>query len=739
MRNKAAEIKQYIRTGLFWSSLSCLSISASVHAQPANTTIEEVVVTAQKRETSLQETPISITAFSASQLEDQLVTKVSDITRSVPNVKFNHGRDTSSEATVHIRGVGQSDEQGAPGVGIYVDDVFLARPNGSLFDLNNVERIEVLRGPQGTLFGRNTIGGAIHVITRKPSSDFDYQAELGVGSFGGVHARGSVNVPVSDRLYSRISLLTSNHDGWVRDVNQQAFSRDDLNAQDSQAVRLQLRYRPSDSLTVDFSYDNTRGQSTTPAIHLMDVLPNTNGILGLINGAPELSAPGPFESFVVGDPREINLNQDTLDDLDVSGGSFVFDWTLANGVGFKSITAYREFDNRISIDLDGTPLRVFDQRSFLEQEQSTQEFQLTGDTERLDWVVGVFYFDEKNIFDTNVGIFLGDTPSLEFSFDRTVTQDTTSYAVYGNATYRIADALSATAGIRYTDEKLDFDIVRTPLVSQVTFSGSPSTDFTSATPKLGIEYRWNEDMFGYGSVSQGFKAGGFNTRASTDGALEDFDPEEATSYEVGFKSNWLNDRLLFNSSVYYVDYQNIQLQTFFVAGTGDLVSSVNNAGEAVVQGVEMELTYLPVRGLEINASVGLTDAEFKEYEDAELGDLSFRKFQDTPEEQYFFAAQYSWPLNGGGGLLLGADYSYQSEVFHDPANNEEIAEDGYGLFNARLKWTNAAGNMDITAFVKNITDEEYLVSGVDFSELDYFLGYFGPPRTWGLSISVRGD
>jgi iron complex outermembrane recepter protein len=701
--------------------------------------LEEVVVTATRRAENLQDVPIAITAITSDALEARGIDNIAEASALVPNLNLTHGRDASSQATIHIRGVGQSDEHGDPGVGIYVDGVFLARSYGALFDLYDLERVEVLRGPQGTLFGRNSIGGAISLVTKAPGNDREFSTQIGYESFDGFSFRGSASLPiVEDVLAARVSVAASNSEGFTRN----ALNGERLNDQGMLGGRLAVRYTPSANVEINAAVEMINDDANAPASFISSVRPGAG--LDFVEDFI-----GPVSDYVIGGPagvsvgdgeRSIVLDASNDSALKVWGTHLSAEWDLGD-FSLKSISAYREVENTIRSDLDGSPLVILDQRSEdMTQSQFSQEFQALGEAfgGRGHWLLGAYYFDEEQTLPIIVRLLPDLAADLDFT--RTVNQTAESTAIFGSLTFDVTDQLSVTAGGRYTDETKTFNALRRTIVGGVVTFNEPgiSASFNDFSPRVTVDYKFSDDLMVYATYSKGFKSGGFNTRASSSGQTQFFRPEEVVNYEAGFKSRFVDDRVQLNVSLFHMDYADIQQQAFFVNSSGDLVSSVTNAAEATVQGAEMELEIQAVEGLTFNGVLGYTDASFDKFVDANLGDISDLEFQNTPELTANIGAQYEFGVGANWGMRLNADYSYQSKVYYDQFNAEEIAQGSYGLLNASASLSSEDEAIEISLFARNIADEVYRVSGVNLlDDFGYGLNYYGEPRVVGVRLKLR--
>ncbi|TAK53857.1 MAG: TonB-dependent receptor [Gammaproteobacteria bacterium] len=734
----------------------------------ASAALEEVIVTARKREESLQETPISLSVFNAAALQARSLTSLADIAAHTPNLEFTTSAPAGGSAgQAFIRGIGQLDFliTTDPGVGLYVDGVYLARTSGAILDLVDIERIEVLRGPQGTLYGKNTIGGAINIVTTRPADARQGRLDLTLGSYDRIDVRAVADLPlVAQTLSARLAVSSRNRDGYAHRV---AFGSGvrvaDLGNEDSLAWRGQLRWTPGARLEVLFAVDGTTEDRNMSARSVVAINEQAQ-LLGLLNAFD-----GPYDRrYLSGNPLVSFATGSNAIDLDVWGASVTATWA-ADGTTIRSITAYRELDSSFGNDPDGSPVVIIDESDVTSQQQFSQELQLTGTAfdSRLDWVVGLYYFQESADADLSVlvapGVFNGleslpgpvfclppPMPCLggagnsfnsffDFGLRDLLGVDTDSYAAFGQGTYAITDQLSLTGGLRYTYEQKDYTIEMFHPLSGASVVPPSEVDesWDAFSPRLGVEYRWSAGLMTYLSAAHGFKSGGFNGRPTGTQGVQAYDPEFLWSYEAGFKSQWAGDRVRLNAAVFYNDYQDMQLTVVGSTPQGTPDVRVENAGQAEVSGAELELDFSPLPGLLLSLGVGYLDARFTETTPgAEVSTDS--EFLEAPEWSVAAGAEYTWSLPAGNRLTMRADYTYKSKVYHDATNSDVIAQPGFGLARARVTWETAGGRWQLAIFGTNLTDERYTLSGVDsLGSLGFADAQFGPPREWGLQASYR--
>ncbi len=763
-------------------------VLASVGGPALAQQLDEVIVTAQRREQSLQEIPVSVTAFTQQAVDDRLMIGVADLARFTPNLEINNGRADGggSNAAIFIRGVGQFDFifPTDPGVGVYLDGVYMGRTLGGMMDLADLQRVEVLRGPQGTLFGKNTIAGAINLVTARPTGKFEGVAKVTGGEFNRIDGELSVDFPVvQDRLNGKLSLVSRTRDG----IGNSLLDGRDFDNIDRQAARAVFDWMPDDSVSVLVTADySTWSQNGSMAL-LTGVYPSGNGFRELFNAvaAPFLAAQMGLPAGTVFDGRFIstdatrtNATGPVLDDGDVSGASATVDWKISDKNRVKSITSWRQMALHFGSDLDNTPFSFAETNQRQHQNQLAQEFQLAGLAidDRLDWLAGVYYFrergDDHNIVYFGHGMLdalaafpgpvipLGPYPCpqpdgsplpclggagnpanfiLETDLDPATHIKTESYSIFGHAIYKITDRLSLNTGARFTYEDKKWFIVEVRPVTgrYVVPPTNLQENWSAFTPKLGLDYRPGDDAMIYGQVSRGFKSGGWNPRMFDASHLKAYDPENLTSYEVGFKSEWLERRLTLNGALFFYDYKDLQLSSFQPGSNPtDVILTVENAGEVEIRGFELELAARPVTGFDIQVGVGYQTNEYTKLEPSvpwSKGNV----LPDAPEWTVNAGLQYAWPLGAAGSLIPRLDGSYKSKTYKDPQNEEDIAQDGLILLNAQLAYQTADERWRITAFVTNVTDEEYITRGLHFSDFGFTEVSPGRPREWGLSASYR--
>lgn len=694
----------------------------------------EIIVTARRIGERLQETPVAVTAVTVADLEQKSVINIQEVTRLAPGLNFKGGGGSQTQGYISIRGIGQpNDNPGMePGVGIYIDDVYIPRSQVGVFDLNDVQQIEVLRGPQGTLYGKNTVGGAVKVTTGKPGPDLGGTLTIGYGNFNERRLAFAINVPVSDRLFVRGSGTIRKRNGYYDNP----FDGRKLSDINSMSGRLHVLYRPSSDLEVLLSAETYHDRSIDLANRLIAIAPT--GAFAAIEAfagplAPYVYVPGSDPRRGGGSDIRFDPDMRFTPRVDWFGTSMQLTWTR-DEMTVKSITAYRDLHSVRVLDVDGTPLRVLNIGDETKQRQFSQELQLSGSLwdGRVQYLGGLFYFDESLTHD-----FRQTIAALGVRSDRLNELGTKSGAAYLNVTFKATDALSMTLGGRYTSEKrpLNTTLRSLPTLAVVTPRFGDSKKFSDFSPKIEIDYKLSPDAFFYVSASKGFKSGGFNNQASDASQLVAYDAETAWSYELGAKLQMFDRRVTLNTALFYMDYKDLQLNVNRTVNNV-VLTTVSNAGRAKIGGVEVEGSVLLTDNFNIFGNFSYTDGHYDEFNDAILGDLSASKLL-LNKYKYLIGAQYTFDLGDEMKLRVGGDYSWRSSVFTDAVNLPVLKQPSFGLLNARASLVLKKG-VELSVFGRNITNEQPLQSGAQALEsLGLAWGGFYPGRTYGVEASLR--
>ncbi len=754
-------------------SLLCLvplggAWSAYAQGDEGGRQIEEIVVTAQKREESLQSLPLAVSAFTGQMLDAKGITNATDLARSTPSMLLIPQNSGNTAFAVQMRGVSQADTvitADSP-VGIYIDGVVVSKISGTLLDFIEPERIEVLRGPQGTLYGRNSTGGAVNIISKKPAEEFGLKAQAGFGNYSEQRYKlsvdtGAVSTGAGD-LSARISLYSLTQDGFGEDTT----TGNDLDSRDRQAGVFALRWSPTESVTVDYAYDRSKVKEAPPIAQLHA---DASGFLGdFVTNEREdklaLSYSLPSET-----PAPFGIGRSKTD-VDSFGHALTVDWQ-AGCVGpicnlaLKSITGYREVNDNEPTDFDGTPVRWADFDIYQNLETFQQEFQLTGsmDDERVNFVSGIFYYNEK-ARTVLPGVFgfgtVRNTPSFK--------TDNDAFAVYGQFDWRphIADdRVTFTAGARYNQETKRLKDATT-VVDQPYGAGNGlvlayvdhvSEDFDNVSPTFTVAYALTEDVNTYLRWSKGYKSGGFNGRGSTNEQLRTpFEDEDLSATELGLKSFLFDRRLQFNVAAYLSDYQNLQVAKTQAASNGVGFATVNeNIGKIKIAGIEIDAIAAVTDALTIDMSYSYTHVDVDEFilcvpnSPSTCVDQNVRNEKVvglTPEHMVSLGAEYVLGQIGSGKLSVRVDAYYQSDMLgggntlrvHPEKADSGYVED-YTLIDARLLLggINAGqGTLDVSVWGKNLADEDSIRWANNLTEtgLQIAAARYLDPRTYGIDF-----
>jgi iron complex outermembrane receptor protein len=728
------------------SSVSLQAVPAM--AQNAPTQLEEIVVTAQRREQNLQQVPIAISAMTAEMLAQSGLRDPRDLQGFVPNLQFQSGT-AATTSIIFLRGVGIGDFNAntTGAVGVYVDDVFQGATSGKLFNVFDGDGIEVLRGPQGTLYGRNTTGGAIRFSSRKPTDEFAANMSMLYGRYDEFRLEGGIGGPiVEDKVNVRIAGLYNQRDGWLRN----RATGNDLNDLDLWAARAIVDFTPMDTLLLRLTVHGGANRGGARQFQ-------HRGQGVDFFGDPAFDANGvPLDGLGYAD-TDGNANAGDYDvegqeDVDVFGAS-LFGRLDLDGVTLTSITAYEEVDRSTLEDTDASPNDVLTAVYIDEPRQWSQELRIQStDGERLDWILGAFYFHDDLDTDSSYDLLRAlrvptdDNPTgfdpansiglLRYPF----TQTTESVAVFGQTDFRLGETLTLTTGLRYTADSIDFEYQS--FFDELGFivpvlDIDDSEDFSNLSGRLALSYQASDDMLLYASVSSGYNSGGFPGAASTDPLqLKPFDSEDLYAYEAGIKSEFMDRRLRFNAAAFYYDYQDLQVFIYDVS-TGIPIQRKLNAGSGEIYGLEADLTFRPTSGLDLFLSMSVLDSEYKDFADGLGNDFSGNKLVNAPEFSATAGLSYTHPLGDAGSLRALLDGSYQSRVYFTPANDPLYGESDVTMLNARLAWARSDGRIEVALWGKNLTDERwvnFIAPVITMDQLNY-----NDPQTYGIELSYRTD
>jgi iron complex outermembrane recepter protein len=709
--------------------------------------IADIVVTARRRSENLRDVPVAVTAFSAASLDARAVSNVAGLANFAPNVELNSGNPNGGSTALQafIRGVGQSDYlfPNDPGVGLYVDGVYISRTVGGLLDLADVEQIEILRGPQGVLYGKNTIGGAINVSTRLPDGETRGAIEAITGRFNRSDVKGYVTFPISDTLSGKVSGAYIHRNGYGRQV----LTGRQLGDDNRFITNAALRWQPSAGLDFilrgDFTRTDQGGQAgTLGRLYAFDVplealykgvlVPILNGQLGLPAGSQldgRYISANRFDSFGTAP---------TFDKSRIWGVSLTSNIDLNDTVALKSITAFRHLKAEIARDTDHTPYTLVSTNTRDKQRQFSQEFQLAGATadKRLNWLLGLYYLKEHAEDFNTVGILSGTLPVFGFELDLTPqnTIDVTSTAAFAHASFALTDKLSVSGGLRWSRDQKTYDQLHFRTVTRaIVVDRTLERAWSAVTYKGSIDYKPTDDALLYASVSRGFKSGGWSPRpnSAADGQIP-FNPEFLLTWELGAKTEWFDRRLILNAALFTSTYSNIQLSVLQPSGNSISIN-VLNAGEARVRGFELEAIARPIKGLDLSATLSHLDGKYTKL-GAGVTDVTLTTpLREAPPWSATLGAQYRFEVGSGGFLSLRGDATYKGRVLKDFGASEKIFAPSYWLYSARLAYTAPDDQFEVALFGTNLSDARYISNAQQVSAFGYNEVYYGRPREWGLS------
>ena len=720
----------------------------------ASNVIEELIVTARRRDETLQDVPIAITAFTGEQLDRIGADTLIAVGQSTPNMTLEVSRGTNTTITAFIRGVGQQDPVAGfeAGVGLYVDDVYLNRPQAAVLDIYDVDRIEVLRGPQGTLYGRNTIGGAIKYVTKGLSDEPAAKVRASYGTANQIDLVLTGSTPLSDNFRIGGSIAWLTRDGFGDNLNLpgvENYNKDVLGG------RFSMEWDVTDSFDLRLSGDYVKDESDPKQGHRLTV--------GAVSGAPVLGD--------VFDTRS-GLNSPGQE-VEASGVALTANWALSDTFTLRNILSYRQDDTTTPIDFDSLPVVDLDVPAIYENEQLSEELQLIYESDRVSGVAG-FYWLDANAFNT-FDVILGQLGAVigvpGFNANTFGDVDTKSWAAYADFSFDVSDAVSLSVGGRYTVDERTSRVLRTnyaggaspalggagvPIAVTSDFLGS--REFKEFTPRVSVNWKPNDGQNLYLTYSEGFKGGSFDPRGQTslapdvdgDGTVSDeeifdfmaFDPEFVDSYEIGLKSSWLDGRVNTSVAVFFADYTDVQIPgSFGYDSTGDglndtFVGVTSNAGDADMTGIEFEGTALLSDMFTLGWAIGYLDAEFNEFIDAfGVNVANERVFQNTPEltASATLTYQNSMDLFGKSGTFFAiGSGSYRDDASQFEFPTAELDQPAFTLWDLSLVWEDDDGQWRVGLHGKNLGDEEYKVAGYYFPALGLegsVTAFYGNPLT----------
>jgi iron complex outermembrane receptor protein len=741
-------------------ALSPLSVNAQSESRPQ---LEEIQVTARQIVENLQDVPVAVSVFSEQQISRTFAQNLADIGDYAPNVSVGVVPGFNA-AAIAIRGVSTGDIPSTfdPAVTVAVDGFYLGHYQAALLDMFDIERIEILRGPQGTLFGKNTIGGVVNVTTKKPSGDFELQGKVRAANEGRLDIMGAVDFPIlQDVLSARIALQQFDFDGFYDNT----ATGGDAGGQDLLAARAKLLWTPNESFEALLSYEWSEDDSDTPMVINTSTALDPNGYYGTdlfySSGYPGRGTGGPA-NVPLGDPFKSGLvkpsqhapgfaeskNTDGHEE-DIDGIYLNVDWDALGGV-ITSITGYREVDSDYYNDYVGESAAIYATIRSVYRDTFSQELRYAWAGDRFSYVLGGYYQDNSLDYENYTSLgpghpFSGVAWPAEGQLSTgDGSQDTEAWAVFAEGNYNITDATRLTLGARYSDEKKDFELrpIGVPEEGRVKENDS----WNDVTYRVGIDQVLSDDVMVYFTYSTGFKSGGFNEQATspTTAALS-FDPEEADSFELGMKSDLFGNSLRLNLAAFYVEYTDLQLDSVVPVEDSDIgqESVITNAGEVTSWGIEADMLWLVTEGLTIDGTLGYLDSEYDKF-DCDLDrnpangneDCTVLDVKRTPELTASLGATYAFPLGGLGGMELNANATYTDEFYNDIFNSEASKHEDVTLLNASISYITENEKIRVSLFGRNLTDEEYQASGLGVANLWSF-SIYGAPLTYGVEAELR--
>lgn len=743
------------------ASMAGLAHGPSAQAQSAQ--LEEIVVTAQKRAENVQDAPVAIAVVTGEAIERFNLDDIGALAGATPSLVYS---EAGGEAQLYIRGIGSNifsigvDQS----VATHIDGVYIGRSNMGLTQFLDIERVEILRGPQGTLYGRNATGGAINILSRGPTDEFTGYGSLLLGSFDRVDFRGAVSGPIAEGLSGRLAVRRLKDDGYTKDLDPRGTNKIDDN--DLSAIRGSLRWK-GESVTANLIAEYSEFENGNTSIYPIDDA-------------------GLAESFGAVPTRDIHKtrnNTPSFHKWQTGGLTGNLDWSINDSTNLSLILGYRDWDSDFLFNTDGTEVEITRSSFVYSSEQLSAELRLSGEQGWGRWLVGAYWFDEDKFGGLGL-VRAGFTPPAalgprSFIFRADGTGE--AKALFGQIDFLLSSQWTLSAGLRYSDERKT-DLLRQSLLlpdnellglftPNVIPDATPATtrnvsrSWDAWTPRIGLEYRPADDRLFYLTYSEGFKSGGFNDLSVVN---PPFDPEYIDSIELGAKTEWLDGKLRFNASVFHYDYSDLQVSVF--ASTGSITTTfTTNAAEATVKGLEFDVLARPIPALQIAASVALLDATYDRFVTPygsctaanvaldsrctgrvglpRLIDVAGNKLNNAPEFKGSLSIGYDIGLASGDRLSLQSALSHQGRVYFLPANTEVMSQAAYTLLDLRVGYEHRDGNLSVGAFVKNATDEKYFHNIVQFTSTsdarkDIFaignaLGYPAPGRQWGVEVTYK--
>jgi len=732
MRLSIEKHKRLIGIGLF-----ALAVGMAPPAANAQSTTEpdgasdDIIVTAQKVAEPLSKIPVTISALSAEALEDRNYTSLADFTGAVPGLQVNN---YVGQARTNIRGIGQNSlSLGADSQVPYsLDGVYVGQAFSAAQAFLDLERVEVLRGPQGTLYGRNATGGVINLITPKPKDKLEAKAELTVGNYNLIHGEAVISGPLAVGIKARLAVAAEDRKGYSYNL----FDRHRYDDSTWQAARGTLVFDLSDALSLTVIGDYYHANDGSYATHLFGKSPGKDVITGVFLGGHTVPLDAAGQAI---NPRLLNIDTKPEHREESGGVLGVLAWNFTDQLSFKSLSGWRKADLYFTLDFDSTeiPFEGLDAGKnmsvYQTSEQFSQEFQFIGNLDRLRWVSGLYYFHQNidpGFF--RIGLNFG-VPTAPFIVPLELggTAKTDAYAAFGQATYEVTDRLSATLGLRYSHEKR-----RATLRQLVPLFGGAAdafdadkTSFSDLSPKFTLDYQATDQFLIYGTVSKGFQSGGFDISAQP--PLAAYAPERVWNYEIGAK--FRNRLLSLDLAAFYYDYTDLQ-----VAQIVNGLPVTANAASSVIKGAEASITVRPVRNLTLTGSFSMIDSKFKDFINVDPlsgapVDLEGNRLPGAAKYSANISADYTIPLANGNSIALFGEWNWRDRIYFSEFNSKQVSQPGVSTINASISF-NTGGGLSFEAFGKNLSNERIAVAkyitGAGYGSM--VLGQLAAPRTYGI-------
>lgn len=753
MSNAARNVRRLSYFGASYLALAAVGAQAQDADTSAPSGINDIVVTAQKRAQNLQEVPIAISAVSSEFLEQRNVTSIEQLGAIAPNVKIERGSSNSTVSSVSIRGSTTLNPAltWEPAVGLYMDGIYMGKAQGGFFDVADIERVEVLRGPQGTLYGRNTLAGAINIIPKKPTGEFGGSAQVSYGNYDYWQARSSIDLPAFGPFAVKLSGQISKRDGFAKLTPVGESNDTEAGNLDSKSGMVQVRFEPTSNLTFDYAFDYSKIDQNPYYTQ-----PYSYGVGGIFDPNSPIFSGIPYDDYVSKSAQKRgSYNTDVYERSKVMGHGLTAVLDLGAIGELKSITAHREVDFDDRLDLDGSPLPLAQSARDSNYKFFSQELQLAGQNDGFNYVFGLYYSKDKGRVLNPQRFFFFDpaTPTLDSRYGF----DTKTFAAYGQVDYEVTDRLTLTGGLRYTHENKG--ITRYIAEAGTVILDVPKNDprvpnakYNNVTPTFVVGYKATDDVNVYAKYAKGFKSGGFNGETLVLAELQQpYKAETVDSFEVGLKSRLLDNRLQLNLAAFWDEKKDMQISVF--TGRTATESFVLNAGKARIRGIELEAVAQPSDDLTITGSFALLDSKYKEFIENGIDEANNRAFIHAPKYQINLSTDWTaWRGSSWGKLNLVADMKFQDSYYNFPyalvgtspggQNATNTISPDRTVIDARAVLSDlpiAGGDWQLSVWGKNLFNIQKPLNYIDFG------GAFGgltttnfiDPRTYGLTLGVK--